>query len=553
MSHIKEDNSYVIHGPEPAVPLGLQTVGNEILKTLQSLPQGRLAMIDAFTGEKLLSSQLLQNAINLATALKFHGYYGQSTVLSISSSNSLDFFVPILASFFNGTIMAPLNHTYTPYELNHVIRIGCAKVIFCSEEVLPKYVELKKSVGFIERIVSLSSNVSEEFREDVETLKEFVSRALKGANARMETFEVYQGKSDKTAALILCSSGTTGLPKGVALSHLNLSVRISHSRDPQYVPSTYQNVLGLMPFFHAFGLLTTFSALLNGQTVICLKHFDEDVFLRSIQDYKIKNLTLAPPLAVFLAKSPKVLRYDLSSITDVYCGAAPLSANTEEEVKQRLKCDAVRQAYGLTETTLSVTLVGRNEAKRGSCGKVMSFISCKVRDPETGRSLGPNQVGELCWKGPSMMMGYYKNEKATKEIFTPDGWLKSGDLGYYDEERYFYIIDRLKELIKYKGYQVAPAELEAIILNHPAVIDVGVVGLPDERVGERPLAFVVKKEDADITAEQLKKYVADMVSPQKRLSGGVVFVDSIPKNPSGKILRRQLREYLKKYITKAKL
>ncbi|XP_023312903.1 luciferin 4-monooxygenase-like, partial [Anoplophora glabripennis] len=167
-----------------------------------------------------------------------------------------------------------------------------------------------------------------------------------------------------------------------------------------------------------------------------------------------------------------------------------------------------RQGYGLTEATFAVTIADKENQKPGSCGKVGTFMTCKVRDPETGKSLGPNQTGELCCKGPFIMMGYYNDEKATRETFTSDGWLKTGDLGYYDEEGNFYIVDRLKELIKYKGYQVAPAELEALLLNHPKVRDVGVVGLPDELSGELPLAFVVKKEGLDVTEDELQKYVS---------------------------------------------
>ncbi|KAG5875177.1 Luciferin 4-monooxygenase, partial [Gonioctena quinquepunctata] len=213
-----------------------------------------------------------------------------------------------------------------------------------------------------------------------------------------------------------------------------------------------------------------------------------------------------------------------------------------------LKLPAIRQGYGLTEANLAITLMKPNDLnKPGSVGKVITFMSITVRDPESGKWLGPNKVGEICATGPMMMSGYYKNEQATRETFTSDGWLKTGDLGYYDDEGYFYIVDRLKELIKYKGFQVAPAELEALLINHPKVLDVGVVGAPDDLAGELPLAFVVKKEGIDVTERELQEYVAKRVSPQKRLRGGVFFVPAIPKNPTGKILRRELRKNLANY------
>ncbi|KAJ8974588.1 hypothetical protein NQ317_014793, partial [Molorchus minor] len=168
----------------------------------------------------------------------------------------------------------------------------------------------------------------------------------------------------------------------------------------------------------------------------------------------------------------------------------------------------IQQAYGLTESTLGVTVMDKGVSRPGSSGKVVSYMSCKIRDPETGKSLGSNQVGELCFKGPMVMMGYYNDEKATRETFTSDGWLKTGDLGYYDDEKFFYVVDRLKELIKYKGFQVAPAELEAILIMHPCVRDVGVAGLPDELAGEVPVAFVVKETGAEITSKELEDHVA---------------------------------------------
>lgn len=549
---IQEDDTYVIHGPGIGEPLPTETVGRDIHRCMLAAPKDTLVMIDAFSGEKLLYSQLLQRSVNLAEALRRLGYRGQDTVLSISSENCLNFFVPVLASFFNGSILAPLNHSYTPYELEHTMNISTPKLVFCAPNVAQKFIDLKlQKLSYIDKIILLNSGpIDPKLRRQgiVQTMDQFVADVLKGRNVNPRTFEPVDGDSSKMAGLIMCSSGTTGLPKGVMLSHLNLMVRAEQSKDPKYFSTASQNILGIMPFFHAYGLCVCLGALISNATVICLNKFDEDIFLKSIQDYKITTLAMAPPLAVFLAKSDKVMQYDLSSITNMYCGAAPLSKETEDEVKRRLKCDTLRQGYGLTEATLALLVCDINNIKSGTCGKVISRMSCKVRDPETGRSLGPNQTGELCFKGPLVMMGYYKNEQATRATFTSDGWLKTGDLGYYDDEGFFSVIDRLKELIKFKGYQVAPAELEAILINHPKIKDAGVVGLPDELVGERPLAFVVKKEEVtSITEEEIKKHVADMVSPQKRLTGGVIFVDSVPKNPTGKILRRELRDLLKQY------
>ncbi|KAJ8962649.1 hypothetical protein NQ318_001042 [Aromia moschata] len=536
----REDNTFVIRGPTPAAQISKRTLGEEILHSLlQNKPDGD-AMIDAVTGEALSRRFLLRAACDTATALRRCGCT-KGTVISICCDNSLQFFTPVVASLFLGCIVAPLNYNYTLEELEHALDISKPKIIFCSREVLPKFTELKRKRDHIDKVDC------NETLAGAETMETFIERALMGQRVIPENFQPLTDDPAKLGAFILCSSGTTGMPKGVLLSHLNVLVRVAHRSEPRY-KYDIESVLGLMPFFHGYGLIVSLSCIISSDQIIVLKRFDEDDFLRALQDYKISFLPLAPPLAVFLEKSPKVLKYDLSHLKYIVCGAAPLSKDTELGLKKRLKSlETIQQAYGLTEATLGVTLLDSKTERPGSSGKVVTYMSCKVRDPETGKSLGPNQIGELCFKGPMVMMGYYNDEKATRESFTSDGWLKTGDLGYYDDEGYFYIVDRLKELVKYKGFQVAPAELEAILLTHPKVRDVGVVGLPDELAGELPLAFVVKRDGAEVSEQELQEFVARVVSPQKRLRGGVVFVSEIPKNPSGKILRRVLRERLKTY------
>ncbi|KAJ8924339.1 hypothetical protein NQ315_007135 [Exocentrus adspersus] len=549
MSIGQVDDDLVICGPTPAEPLlEIKTAGKEIFEKLLTYNTAKDAIIDAFTEEKLSYGALLQKICDLAEALRFHGYT-TGTVVSICSENNINFFIPVLASLFIGCIMAPVNHNYVQNELIHLFNISKPKVVFCSKNVSLKILDLKATLSYISRIIIIDSDES---APGTETLDEFVTSSLRGRHISPYHFQPLEGDPAKLGAFIFCSSGTTGFPKGVLLSQKNMYVRLLQSRDPRYyVKTTGENksILGLLPFFHAFGMCIGLEAITRGDKLIVLKRFDEDMFLKCIQDYKISELLLAPPIAVFLEKSSKVLQYDLSSVKEIVCGAAPLSRETEQAIRKKLKnIQTIRQGYGLTEATLAITLLAQGEQRPGSCGRVITFMSCKVRDPETGKALGPNTVGELCFKGPMVMAGYYNDEKATKETFTPDGWLRTGDLGYYDKEKYFYIVDRMKELIKYKGFQVAPAELEALLLNHPKVRDVGVVGLPDDIAGELPVAFVVKKEGhEDVTEAELQNYVASMVSSPKHLRGGVIFVSEIPKNPSGKILRRVLKDRLKGY------
>lgn len=210
----------------------------------------------------------------------------------------------------------------------------------------------------------------------------------------------------------------------------------------------------------------------------------------------------------------------------------------------RIGVPIIRQGYGLSESTLSLLVQNDGACKPGSVGSVKLGIYAKVIDTETGKTLGPNQRGELCFKGDCIMKGYVGDTKSTQSMIQ-DGWLHTGDIGYFDDDFEFFIVDRIKELIKYKGFQVPPAEIEALLLTHRKIKDAAVIGKPDEESGELPLAFVVKQPNAVLSEDDVIKFVAENASPAKRLRGGVIFVDDIPKNPSGKILRRELREMLK--------
>ena len=262
-------------------------------------------------------------------------------------------------------------------------------------------------------------------------------------------------------------------------------------------------------------------------------------------------MLIPPPIIVFLAKSPLFYNYDLSSLRFIICGAAPLTKELEDQVRERFSNKLlILQGYGQTEATFGVLYCEIPTAKSGSVGEVVKGTYAKVID-DNGNSLCPNKVGELCFKGPLVMRGYRNNPDATAITIDKNGWLHSGDLGYYDEDFQFYIVDRLKELIKYKGYQVPPAELEGLLLSHLKIRDAGVIGILDDKAGELPFAFVVKEEGSNLTEQEVKDFVAKNVSNPKWLRGGVKFTDEIPKNPSGKILRREMREFYKNM--KAKL
>lgn len=268
-------------------------------------------------------------------------------------------------------------------------------------------------------------------------------------------------------------------------------------------------VLTIVPWFHSYGLLTLIGMALNGRRVVTLGRFEERAYLQAIQQYKCQMLLVVPPLVGLLAKSPLLDEYDLSSVLVIYSGSAPLSKSTADAALERIpSAIGLLQGFGMSETTLTVLQQSPLFRTEGSVGVLRPGIYGKIIDLETGRNLGADQRGELCFKGPPIMKGYINNDAATRDTIDGGQWLHTGDIGYYTEDGEWFIVDRLKELIKYNGYQVPPAELEAILMTHPDVLDVGVIGVEDERVGEKAKAFVVKRHGSMLTEGEVQAFVA---------------------------------------------
>jgi acyl-CoA synthetase (AMP-forming)/AMP-acid ligase II len=344
------------------------------------------------------------------------------------------------------------------------------------------------------------------------------------------------------------SSGTTGLPKGVMLSHRHLVANLRQCEGMQGFEcfGECDVVVAVLPFFHIYGLVVIMKlCLANGSTVVTMPRFDLVEFLGLVQKHRVTVLPLVPPIVLGLVKHPAVAQFDLSSVRLVFSGAAPLGEEIARALGQKLGCPVV-QGYGMTEaspvTHLSPT-VGA-PSKPGSIGKVVPNTEVKIVDLVTGAALGARQSGELLIRGPQIMRGYLNRPQDTAEAIDEEGWYHTGDVGYVDDEGWFYVVDRTKELIKYKGLQVAPAELEALLLTHAAVLDVAVIRKADEEAGEVPLAYVVLKPDdaaRGTSADALIAWVAERVAPHKRIRH-VRFTDQIPKSASGKVLRRVLIE-----------
>jgi acyl-CoA synthetase (AMP-forming)/AMP-acid ligase II len=322
------------------------------------------------------------------------------------------------------------------------------------------------------------------------------------------------------------------------LTHHNLVANIRQMEGLCYFYET-DTLICVLPLFHIYGLVVVLNmGLYSGSTIVTMPRFDLESFLKAVQDYNVSLAHLVPPIVLALSKHPVVDNYKLPNLKTIFSGAAPLGEDLTRACMNRLGIN-IRQGYGMTETS-PVTHSSPAPpaiAKFGSVGVPAPNTECKVIDLETGEPLGPGERGEVCVRGPQIMKGYLNNPEATAQTIDADGWLHTGDIGYADEDGHFFIVDRAKELIKYKGFQVPPAELEAILLTHPCVCDAAVIPYPDDEAGEVPKGIVVLREPA--APESILEFVAERVAPHKRIRH-LEFVDKIPKSPSGKILRRVL-------------
>jgi len=511
----------------------------------------KIIQVDADTGEQLSAALALNRAICLAEWMKTQGIKTGDTI-SVNSENRLEFVIVPYACYIIGAVFAPLNPEYTDREIDHVIKLSKPKMVFCSNKTVKLMGKVKnENRNIIQKLILFGNK---RYNKDDLIMYEDIIKGIK-AEPIDEDYEALPYDPTEVPATILMSSGTTGLPKGVVCTHANMTafIEIARTRVAEVMESSGDIVtLGLTPFFHSMGFMSMFMNSLAGNLVVVMNSFKAKHFFETIQKYKVTNLIVPPPIILILLKHPAAKNYDLSSLKDVRSGAAPMGQEMEHEVKQRFKLHHVSQSYGMTETTLGVLMSTVTNYRVGSVGQIVTGMACKVID-ENGNALGPNKEGEICFNGPLVMKGYVNDPVSTRNTIDADGWLHTGDIAYYDKDGYFYIVDRIKELIKYKAFQVAPAELEALLQNHPAVGDAAVIGLPDPEAGELPLAFIVKKQGVNVTEKEIQDYIAGKVSRQKKLRGGVVFIEEIPKNPSGKILRRVLKERAKALKSKSKL
>jgi acyl-CoA synthetase (AMP-forming)/AMP-acid ligase II/pimeloyl-ACP methyl ester carboxylesterase len=512
----------VIRSPQADVELADTTLPDYVLGRADEWGD-KVALVDGDTNRRISYRELADASRRVAAALAARGV-AKGDVLALVSPNCPEFVFAYYGALSLGVVITTINPLTTAHDMARQLEHSNARWLVTTPQLLDEK----------GRDVAAASGVQETFVfGEAEGATPFASLLEDGHPAP----SVEVGPDD--VALLPYSSGTTGLPKGVVLTHRNLVASLCQTAAVHQTGAD-DVVIAALPLFHIFGLQVSLNlALSHGATVVVMHRFELEGFLRLVQDHRVTRAELVPPIVLLLAKQPVVDQFDVSSLEVIAVGAAPLGEDLARACAERLGC-RVKQCYGMTEfggATHMAPDQGRDDPE--SIGPALPGIECRVVDAATGFDAQPGEPGELLVRARGTMLGYLNNPKATAETIDPDGWLRTGDLVTVDSDGWFRVVDRLKELIKYKGNQVAPAELESVLLTHPAVADVAVIASPDDDAGEVPMAFVVLRSPA--SADELMRYTADRVAPYKKVRR-LEFIDQIPKSPSGKILRRTLVE-----------
>ena len=513
----------IFRAPEP--PVDIPEVPLTPLLLDRAAHRGdKPAFIEGPTGRIVTYRDWADSVRRAAGALAEHGLR-KGDVLAILSSNLPEYAVAFHAVSLIGGVVTTMNPLYTANDVHEQLNDSGASYLVTVPSCLEKARQAIEGTAVREVFVFGET-------QDATPFASLLARQATPPSVSIDP------RNDLVA--LPYSSGTTGLPKGVMLTHYNLVANL-HQASRVLGVHEHDIMLGVLPFFHIYGMLVIMNlSLYTGSTVVTMPRFDLEQCLEILQRYRVTFANVVPPIVLAMAKHPIVDRYDLSSVRVLFSGAAPLGRDVAMAAGARIGCRVV-QGYGLTETS-PVTHAARTTGdvdKVDSIGPPVPNTEVKLVDTATGADAAPGQTGEICVRGPQVMKGYLNRPEATAAMIDPDGWLSTGDIGYADAEGCFFIVDRVKELIKFKGMQVAPAELEAILLTHASIADAAVVPFPDEEAGQVPKAFVVLK--GDTTADQIIGYVAERVAPHKKVRR-VEFIDQIPKSPSGKILRRVLVE-----------
>ncbi|MEX3016287.1 AMP-binding protein [Gymnodinialimonas hymeniacidonis] len=482
-----------------------------------------VAMVDGPTGREVTAGQMIAQIKALAGGLTERGVLPGGTV-ALLAPNLPEYPIVFHGVAWGGGTVTTINPTYTAPEIKHQLEDAGAEMLVT---------------------ISMFADVARAAMEGT-ACRELV--VIDGANGALSLADVMGAEMPEQAPVDVAehvvvlpySSGTTGRPKGVMLTHRNLVANVTQSAAvAQIKPDDV--TIAFLPFFHIYGMTVLMNLFLNQRAkIVTLPRFDLELYLKLIQEHRATRLYIVPPVALALAKHPMVDEYDVSSVSEIFSGAAPLGAEIEAAVGERFGASSV-QGYGMTELSPISHMTVFGNIRHGSSGQAVPSTECRIIDPETLEDQPTGMEGELWIRGPQVMKGYLNNPDATAETMAEGGWLRTGDLAEIDEDGFMYIRDRLKELIKYKGFQVAPAEVEAALCAMEGVTDAAVIGKADPEAGEVPIAFVVT--NGTVEEDAIRAYCEGCLASYKRPEE-YRFVESVPKSASGKILRRELRDAL---------
>ena len=512
----------IIHtSPLPDIEIPEQTITAYVLRRAAEMPD-RIAICDAAGTSSYTFSQLDAAIHSLAGGLAGRGI-GVGSVVGLMAPNLPEYAVVFHGVAVAGGAVTTINPTYGPGEVRHQLQDAGASMLI----TIPMFLETAQAAAEGTAVTEII----------------VMGEASDGVTAFADVFgepieQVAVDLANHTVVLPY-SSGTTGLPKGVMLTHRNLVANIEQLKHAiRYTDD--EVALAALPFFHIYGMQVLMNGLLaNGVTTVSMPRFDMVEALEAVQTFKITRFFAVPPIILGLAKAPIVDQYDMSSVRQIFSGAAPLGADLAAEAGARIGCEVV-QGFGMTELSPVSHCTVEGDYRPGTSGVTVSNTESRIVDPGTGEDMGVGDRGELWVRGPQVMKGYLNNAQATADTIDADGWLHTGDVAIIDEHGHMTIVDRLKELIKYKGFQVAPAELEALIITHPKVADVAVIGVDDDEAGETPKAFVVAAPDQTVTLDDVQALVSEHLVSYKQIRILEV-IEAIPKSAAGKILRKELR------------
>ncbi|KAJ6414356.1 hypothetical protein OIU84_007052 [Salix udensis] len=525
----------VFYSKRKPIPLP-QTDFLDVTTFILSRPHhGKTAFIDAATGRQLSFKDLWRAVDSVSMCLHDMGIR-KGQVILLLSPNSIFFPIVCLSVMWLGAIITTTNPLNTPREIAKQIADSKPSLAFTTPELVSKLTESSSSLPIVLIDDEIGTSIKTKAKI-VSTLSEMVKREPRESRVRERV-------NQNDTATLLYSSGTTGESKGVVSSHKNLIAMVQTIVERFRLNEGSHKFVCTVPMFHIYGLAAFATGILaSGSTIIVLSKFEMGEMLSTIEKYQATYLPLVPPILVAMINGADQIRakYDLSSLQSVLSGGAPLSKEVIEGFSNNYPGVTILQGYGLTESTgIGASTDTLEESRRyGTAGLLSPNTEAKIVDPESGKALPVNQTGELWLRAPSVMKGYFSNAEATSSAIDSEGWLRTGDLCYIDDDGFIFVVDRLKELIKYKGYQVPPAELEALLLAHPEISDAAVISFPDKNVGQFPMAYVVRKAGSNLSEKAVQDFIAGQVAPYKRIRR-VAFIAAIPKNPSGKILRKDL-------------